>query len=189
MVDILKPPAYGSDDLRLALNSARVAFQGDLKPETYSRLCRLAEVLTFVDPQKGVTDLPGQKEAVEKLLRNVGERDKHKNVKAIAQLADKWLDDPGRDNKGVLLAGRVQQIGKNGQGTTIAIVALAKPDKNALTERTIKMLSQEPLSGIQEKDAVIILGGLAVGGPDGHKELVVWHGMTVKFAVPPPKAK
>ena len=128
VVDILKPPAYGSDDLRLALNSARVAFQGDLKPETYSRLCRLAEVLTFVDPQKGVTDLPGQKEAVEKLLRDVGERDKHKNVKAIAQLADKWLDDPDRDNEGILLAGRVQQIGKNGQGTTIAIVALAKPD-------------------------------------------------------------
>ncbi len=188
VADMLEPPAYGSDDLGWALKSAQDAFQGDLKPAVYAQLCRLAEVVTFVDPQKGVTGLPEQKAAVEKLLRNVGERDKHKNVKVIAQLADKWLDNPERDNKGVLLAGRVQTIVKKSQGTTIAVIALAKPDKNAPTERTIKMVSQEPVE-LQEKDAVIILGGLAVGGPDGHKELVVWRGMTVKFAVPPPKPK
>jgi hypothetical protein len=42
---------------------------------------------------------------------------------------------------------------------------------------------------LQEKDAVIILGALAVGGKGDHRELVVWHGMTVKFAVPAPKPK
>jgi hypothetical protein len=188
VVDMLKPPAYGSDDLGWALKSAQDAFKGDVKPEVYPQLCRLAEVLTFVDPQKGVTDLPARKAAAEKLLRDVGERDKHKNVMAIAQLAPKWLDNPDRGNPGILLAGRIQKIGQNSQGRTIAVIALAKPDKSSPTERTIKMVSQEPLD-LQEKDAVIILGGLGVGGQGDHKELVVVHGMTVKFAVPPPKAK
>ena len=188
VVDVLKPPAYGSDKLGWALKNAHDSFQGDLKPENYSQLCRLAEVLTFVDPQKGVTNLADQKAAVEKLLRDVGERDKHKNVKVIAQLAAKWLDNPARDNPGVLLAGRVQKIGKTGQGMTIVVIGLAKPDKNLPTERPIKMLSREPLD-LHEKDAVVVLGGLGVGGQGDHKELVVIHGMTVKFAVPPPKPK
>ena len=187
VADILKPPAYGSDELGWALKNAQDSFQGDLKPENYSQLCRLAEVLTFVDPQKGVTNLADQKAAVEKLLRDVGERDKHKNVKVIAQLAAKWLDNPARDNPGVLLAGRVQKIGKTGQGMTIVVIGLAKPDKNLPTERPIKMLSREPLVDLHEKDAVVVLGGLGVGGQGDHKELVVIHGMTVKFAVPPPK--
>ena len=188
VADMAKPPAYSSADLGWALKSAQDAFQGDLKATNYASLCRLGEVLTFIDPQKGVTDLPGQKIAVEKLLRDVGDRDKHKNVKIIAQLADKWLENTGRENPGVLLAGRVQKIGRNSQGKTIAVIALAKPNPKAPAERTIKMVSQERLE-LQEKDAVIILGGLAVGGRDGQRELVVWHGMTVKFAVPAPKAK
>ena len=185
VVDIAKPPAYGSEELGWALTNAQRAFQGDLKPESYAQLCRLAEVLTFVDPQKGVTGLPGQKVAVEKLLRDVGERDKHKNVRVVAQMADKWLDNPGREHPGILLAGRIQKIGVTGQGMTIAVIAMAKPDPKVSTERTIKMVSKEPLD-LQVKDAVIVLGGLAVGGQG---EVVVVHGMTVKFAVPPPKAK
>jgi hypothetical protein len=186
VVDMLKPPAYGSDEIGWALKNAQDAFQGDLKPGNYLSLCRLAEAVTFIDPQKGVAGLSERKAAAEKLLRDVGERDKHKNVKVIAQLADKWLDNRDRECAGVLLAGRIQKIGKNSHGTTIAIVALAKPDKSAPAERTIKMLSQEPLD-LQEKDAVIILGGLGVGGQGDRKELVVVHGMTVKFAVPAAK--
>jgi len=186
VVDVHKPPAYGSEDLGWALKNAQDSFQGDLKPENYSQLCRLAEVLTFVDPQKGVTNLADQKAAVEKLLRDVGERDKHKNVKVIAQLAAKWLDNPARDNPGVLLAGRVQKVVKTTQGMTIVVIGLAKPDKNLPAERPINMISSEPLD-LHEKDAVVILGGLRVSGQGDHKELVVIHGMTVKFAVPPPK--
>jgi hypothetical protein len=189
VADMAKPPAYGSADLGWALKSAQDAFQGDLKATNYASLCRLGEVLTFIDPQKGVTDLPSQKIAVEKLLRDVGNRDKHKNVKIIAQLADKWLDNAGRENPGVLLAGRIQKIGHNSAGTTIDVISLAKPDPKAPAERTIKLVSREPLSGFQEKDAVIILGGLAVGGHGDQRELVVWHGVTVRFAVPPAKGK
>ncbi len=188
VVDPLKPPAYGSEDLGWALTNAKNAFQGDLKPESYIQLCHLAEVLTFVDPQKGVTDLSSQKAAVEKLLRDVGERGNHKNVMAIAKLAPKWLDNPDREYPGILLAGRIQKIVKTSQGTTAAVITLAKPDKNDPIERTIKMASKQPLD-LQEKDAVIILGGLGVTGQGDHKELAVIHGMTVKFAVPPLKPK
>jgi hypothetical protein len=189
VVDMAKPPAYGSDEIAWRLKSAQDAFKGDLQQGNYLPLCRLAEAVTFIDPQKGVTGLGERKAAVEKLLRDVGERDKHKNVKIIAQLADKWLDNPERECAGILLAGRIQKIGKTGSGRPIAIVALAKPDKSAPTERTIKMLSQEPLLGLKEQDAVIVLGGLGVGGQGDRKELVVIHGMTIKFAVPAAKAK
>ncbi len=188
VVDIDNPKGYGSDDLVWPLRIAQDAFKGDLKPESYQPLCRLAETLTFIDPRKGVTGLAAEKAAIEKLLRDVGERDKHKNVKVIAQLADKWLDNPGRDCAGVLLAGRIQKITETPHGMSLAFLALAKPNPKAPTERTIKMISRGPFD-FQEKDAVIVLGALAVIGTGDRRELVVWHGTTIKFAVPPPKPK
>lgn len=181
-VDMQNKPSYETTAVALTLTKTRDAAENPMNLETYALFCHLGEIISFVDPKGDVVQWQSQKAIIEKLLQDTGQKNKNANVLIIAKLAHQWLDNQEREYPGILVAGKIREAGKTPNGLSIAKIALAKPDKEAKVERILKVVSTDPLD-VQPDDRVMVLGGLVAGGRDENRELVVWHGMVVKFPV------
>jgi|GEM_PF-4768164 len=151
-----------------------------MTPEAYTRLCHLAEVVTFVDMQSAPeAELAPLGEQVQKLIGAAGAD--VKTVEAIGRLAGYQLDQPERKQNGVALAGTVQQITQEGKLYTMRIVLLGLP-------KVVTVVSwRAPNAAIKPHDRVIILGSVVddpienLNGYAGRSAQVVWGGMPVRL--------
>jgi hypothetical protein len=154
-----------------------------MTPEAYTRLCHLAEVVTFVDkssaPDNELTLLADQ---VQKLIGAAGAD--QRSIEAIGRLAGYQLEQPDRKENGVALAGTVQQISQEGKFFTMRVVLLGLPKVVTVVSR------RPPQTAIKEHDRVIILGSIIndpvenLNGYLGKMPQVVWGGMPIRLATP-----
>jgi hypothetical protein len=150
---------------------------GKITPEFYTRLCHLAEVVTFVEIAPGDPQLLHRKEAVEQvLLRAAIDRDKQA---ALGRLAGFQVATPAGGTNGVLLAGTVQEVGREGELHRTRVVLFGLPEVV-----TVISASRPPLS---VQDRVLIAGSIVdsptdnLPGYQGSLPRVVWGGFTVKL--------
>ena len=125
-----------------------------------------------------------RKQAAADLLRSVG--NKPENVMEIGRLAASLIDSEDRKASGLLFAGTVRKIDRDGDAPT-AVIKLGGVEKH-VTLATARAL------GLAEGDRVLVLGSLALAAGDSpieHQadEPLVWLGLCEKFEpqAPPPE--
>jgi len=179
-VGLVEPPSYSSDDLGEALKAARESLADPSEPiseEGYKRLCRLAEVITFVDNARDAKQLEASTSAVRTLLHEIGGL--QANLDRIGHRAGA-LCLGGNRGGGILLAGTVLKTVSEGNAHG-AQVQLAS------SGRTILVASKKPVAA-NAPDPVLILGHLVhnpaenLVGFTTRQPLVIWAGLTVKLA-------
>lgn len=178
-VGLVDPPSYTSDELGKALEAADASVkdaEGPISEEAYRKLCRLAEMATFVDGGKGAKQLGARRSAIRTLLEQIGQTPA--NLDKIGFQAGALCVNRDRRESGVVLAGKVLTTVSEGKahGAQVQLAA---------SGRTITVASKRPL-GAAADDDVLILGRIVnepaenlVGFPT-KQPVVVWAGMTVK---------
>ena len=142
-----------------------------ISPTVYARLCRLAHVVTNVNPRdSGVYD---RRKAVESVLAKA--TDTPEKFNAISQQAAGRLDDRSRPDPGVLLVGNVQKIGQQGLWHTIELVLLGnarpvtvvtpgapgmQPGQNVVIAGSIVETPSTRLEGYRGREALVVRGGM-----------------------------
>lgn len=150
---------------------------GKITPEFYTRLCQLAEVVTFVEIAPGDPQLLHRKEAVELVLQRAAVDREKQN--ALGRRAGYQMSAPIGGTTGVLLAGTVQDIGREGELYRTRIVLFGLPEVVTVVS------SARPPLGVQ--DRVLIAGSIVdnpaanLAGYDGSLPRVVWGGLTQKL--------
>ncbi|HEY2841814.1 MAG TPA: hypothetical protein VGJ26_21830, partial [Pirellulales bacterium] len=154
-----------------------------ITPEAYARLCRLAEVVTFVDTQNAKeNELTPLAEQVHKLIGAAGADPR--TVETIGRLAGYQLEQAERKQNGVALTGTVQQLSQEGKFFTMRIVLLGLPKVVTVVSR------RPPQSSIKEHDRVMILGSIVndpvenLNGYSGSLSQVIWGGMPARLPTP-----
>ena len=150
---------------------------GKITPEVYAQLCHLSQVVTFVEIAPGDPQLLHRREAVEQvLLRAAADRDKQN---ALGRLAGYHLANPQRPSDGVLLAGTIQDIDREGEFYRTRMVLFGLPETV-----TIVSHGRPPLAA---QDKALVAGSLLdnprekLPGYAGSVPLVVWGGLPVKI--------
>jgi len=179
-VGLADPPSYTSDDLGQALKAADASLkdaEGAISEEVYGKLCRLAEVATFVEGGKGGRQLGARRSAIRTLLERIGETPA--NLDKIGFQAGALCVNRDRQESGVVLAGKVLTTVSEGKahGAHVQLTA---------SGRTITVASKRPL-GAAADDVVLILGRIVddpaenLVGFATKQPVTVWMGMTVKI--------
>jgi len=152
-----------------------------ITPESYVRLCHLAEVTTFVDTKSAPeAELSLLADQVRKLM--VTASGDMRSIETMGRLAGYQLDQSDRRENGVVLAGTVSQLSQEGRFFTMQVVLLGIPKKVTVVS------SRAPQTAIKEHDRVIILGSIVndpienLNGYVGRLPQVVWGGMPVRLA-------
>ena len=178
-VGLVDPPSYSSDDLGEALKAAHESLTEASDPvseETYRKLCRLAEVVTFVDSAPGAKQLGSRRSAVRKLLGQIGKD--QANIDRIGFQAGALCVDHSGRGSGILLAGKVVKSVSDGNahGSQVQLAA---------SGRTILVAGDKPLSA-NEDDSVLILGSIVdnpaenLVGFTTQQPFVIWAGLTIR---------
>jgi len=144
-------------------------------PAAYPKFCRLAEVITFVEPAPG-GQLAARKSAAADLLRAVGS--KAENVVEIGRLASSLLERDDRQTSGIFLSGTVLATQEQ-EELSSAVVKIAG------VEKRVAVTTGGPL-GLAEGDRILVVGSLLADPPDQPIEregadAVVWLGLCEKF--------
>jgi hypothetical protein len=170
-----QPPTFDAAKLAAVLAAADAALKGkppaEITDEDYRKLCRLAEVVTFV---QGAAD--AQKQAVQAVARQLGQS--AKGSAKIVAAARKLVEDkaPG----GILLTGTVMKITSKDGYQWVAV----RPDPSA---KAVLVLSDRSLA-VKENDPVLIFGAIIaeptknLSGYQGSQPVVVWAGLPVVLA-------
>ncbi len=162
-------------------NGKRVA---KLTPETYPRLCELAEIVTFVDNQQGSPEaLAAAGEQTQSLLTAIASDPRA--AETMGRLAGYQLEQVDRKQSGIALAGTVQHLGHDGELYLIRVVLFGLP-------KVVTVASwRPPQAGLREHDRVVILGSIVndpaqnLVGYSGQLSQVVWGGMPVRLPSAP----
>jgi hypothetical protein len=167
----LQPPVIDASELGVALKAAQDGVKPDaaVSPETYGKLCRLAEVVTFTKDPKAE-----EQKAVQDLLDSVAKTPG--GVEQIGTLAKQLLEKmaPG----GILLSGTVSAA-REKDGLFGAALQVGTPPAAAM------VLSSQSL-GIEKDQPVLVLGSVVIdpakniAGYTGTQPLVIWAGMAAK---------
>jgi hypothetical protein len=177
-----RPPSnFTFFDFDTAIDDASNAYiiKGECKisAENYPAFCRLAEVQTYIAPDK---QAPAQRQSVQVLLSNIAKEPEQ--VAEIGRLAAAAVKNPGEHPGGILLAGKTTKISSN-NNMHGAFIKLAGSDE------TVTVLSANPMT-FKVDDEVLVTGGLVVKpaenirGFKGKAPLAVW----LSGAVPIPAA-
>jgi hypothetical protein len=152
-----------------------------MTPELYTRLCHLAEVVTFVS--RGDTNSWTQRESVQQLMSNVGADPK--SAESIGRLAGFQLEPTRHNAPGIALAGTVQEMSQVGNLYAMKVVLFGLP-------KVVTVVSWRPAQpAINIHDRVIILGSIVdnpaenLNGYDGRLDQVVWGGLPAKLPPQP----
>jgi hypothetical protein len=132
-------------------------------------------VTTFVDLDPSDPTVDNRKEAVEQVLLKAAESQEKLN--SIGRLAGHWLVTDNRDHNGVLLAGTVRAIDREGPFYITRIVLFGLP-------KVITVLSSSR-AALEPQDRVLIAGSIIerpsgnIAGYTGNLPRVVWGGRPV----------
>lgn len=174
-VGLVDAPTYTAEELHEVLDAAEASVEEtewEVTDEAYGKLCRLAEVVTFVDRDKSAKPF----RAVASMLGQVGETPV--NLDKIGFQAGALCVDRDRQESGIVLAGKVLTAVSEGKahGAQVQLAA---------SGRTITVAGKRPL-GAAADDDVLILGRIVddpaenLAGFDTKQPVVVWVGMVVK---------
>ncbi|MBI2823796.1 MAG: hypothetical protein HYX69_03780 [Planctomycetia bacterium] len=148
-----------------------------MTPEAYSRMCHLAEVVTFVT--SGDSNAPALREGLQGVLAGIGAD--QRAAESIGRLAGFQLDEANRKQNGIALAGTVQQLSREGNLYTMRVVLFGLP-------KVVTVVSWRPAQPvIKEHDRVLILGSIVdnpaenLMGYEGHLPQVVWGGLPARL--------
>ena len=141
--------------------------------ESYQRLCRLAEVITFAE---GSPDDGQQRSAARALCEQLASNPS--NLDKIGFRAGALCVGQHRRGNGILLAGTVLKTISEGNahGTQVQLAASAQ---------TVLVAGDSPLPA-KEDDSVVILGSIVddpaenLVGFKTKQPFVIWAGMTIK---------
>jgi hypothetical protein len=155
---------------------------GRITADVFARLCQLSQVATFIDLPPDDPHLPAQRRALKEiLLRAASDRDKQN---AIGRLAGYHLAETSRATSGVLLAGTVEKIDRQGRLFTTRLVLFGLPEVVHVVS-----MARPPL---KPTDKVLIAGSIVdqprdnLAGYEGTLPQVVWGGLPVKLYDDPP---
>ncbi|NQT11283.1 MAG: hypothetical protein HQ582_00950, partial [Planctomycetes bacterium] len=175
-VGLVDPPTYTAEELHEALDAAEASVEEaewKVTDEAYGKLCRLAEVVTFVERDKWAKLY----RTVASVLGQIGKTPA--NLDKIGFRAGALCVDRNRRESGVLLAGKVLTTVSEGRahGAQVQLAA---------SGRTITVASKRPLRAAADDDVLIL--GRIVNEPAENlvdfptkQPVVVWAGMTVKI--------
>jgi hypothetical protein len=177
-----RPPAnFSFLELDTAIDEATYALfnksDGKVDTESYPAFCRMAEVQTYIPPDK---QSPAQQKSVKILLDNLAKD--REQIAAIGHLATTALKNPGDRPGGILLAGKVTKISTN-NNLFGAFIKLTGSDE------LVVVLSAKEMP-FKVEDEVLVTGGMVskpaenIRGFKGGAPLAVWLG----GAVPVPAA-
>jgi len=173
-VGLAEPPDYLPEDLANSLQAARRSVTSGIDPRTYESLCRLAEVVTFIDP--GARQSGEGRSAAGALIAEIGQDPA--NLDKIGYQAGALCAAGNRKGNGIVLAGKIVDHAAEGK-------AHATQVELAASGRTVLVAGNDPLPA-QPGDAVLILGSIVddpaknLIGFDTQKPYVIWAGLTVK---------
>ena len=154
-----------------------------MTPEVYQKLSRLAEVVTFVEINPGATSAWHRRESVQNLLLRAG--GDVQRAEAMGRLAGFQLDAGRREQSGIVLAGTVEALDKEGPLYTTRLVLFG-------LGKVVTVVSSRPARPtIDVRDRVVILGSIVdnpaekLAGYEGQMPQVVWGGLPVKLLAAP----
>jgi hypothetical protein len=150
---------------------------GEISEEAFRTMCRLAEVMTFVDTSASARVAGSRRSAARKLLQQIGANPA--NLDKIGHRAGALCVRQDRQANGILLAGKVAKLvsERNAHGAHVELAASAKP---------VLVVGKQPLR-VEAEDSVLILGSIVdnpaenlVGFPT-QQPFAIWAGLTVKI--------
>jgi hypothetical protein len=150
---------------------------GRITADVFARLCQLSQVLTFVEMDPGDPQRLHRKKAVEQVLLSAASDQQKQN--ALGRLAGYHLAETSRATSGVLLAGTVQSIDRQGRLFTTRLVLFGLPEVV-----TVVSMTRPPL---KPTDKALIAGSIIDAPRDklveyeGTLPQVVWGGLPVKL--------
>ena len=150
---------------------------GKVHEQSYPQFCRLAEVQTFIAPDK---QLPGQQQTVQDFLAGIAKDPKQ--FDEVGRLAAEMLKKAGDRQDGILLAGKASNVSSK-NGLFGAAITLADGGD------TVAVMSDKPLN-FQNDDDVLLTGVMIpnpaknLAGYVGSKPLVIWLGTAVRVTAP-----
>ena len=176
---------YSADDVEKGLTDAQAAGAAlsaadkdglkKAKAQYYRKLYQLAELATF--SESDLADADGELAKIHDLVDAVaGDRARFSEV---GKAAGKWITvAKGKEHQGVMLAGSVQSVAKQGQVYETKILLTDG-------EQVISVLSAQKLP-VAKGDQAVVIGSIvsdpasAIDGYEGTEATAVWSGMAVK---------
>jgi hypothetical protein len=148
-----------------------------LTQESYRHLCHLAETATYVTVDEGDGRVWGRREALRQtLLRAASDQE---DASSLGRLAGHWLANAEREDDGILLAGTVRDVGRQGPFHLTRVVLFGLPK-----EVTVASLGRSPF---QPRDRVLIAGSIVddpasrLAGYEGSQAQIVWGGLPLRL--------
>ena len=169
------PPSVTSDQLGQALREVNTAIEADkagepMSPKAYQAMCRLGEALAFVNGDAADARLTDRIAAVGPDLEKMADRPER--FDQIGRLAGAEIDAKSESPAGVLLAGAVKSVAKEGRLWNVS-VELAGGSKS------VSLLSDREVD-VKVDDRVLVLGvvvrqpSATLVGYSGDQAMVVW---------------
>ncbi len=179
-VGLIEPPSYSSEELGEALMAAVEGLEdpaAEISEEAFRTMCRLAEMITFVDSSSGARAAGSRRSAARKLLQQIGANPT--NLDKVGFQAGALCVRQDRQANGILLAGKVAKLVSEGNAHG-AHVELAASGKAVL------VVGKQPLPA-KVDDSVLILGSIVdnpaenLAGFPTQQPFAIWAGLTVKI--------
>jgi hypothetical protein len=149
--------------------------------DVYRRLCRLAEVATYVSCDPRDLGIWQQRDAIARVLLKAGED--RARLDGIGRLAGHTLNNHAPESRGIVVGGTVRQIEQHESLYYTRIVLFGLPK-----EVTVVSSSRVPLV---QHDRVLIAGAIVddpvtnLPGFQGKQSAVVWGGLPVRLSDEP----
>ena len=192
---VIDAPSYTPSELGIAFGAALEAKQAwdaatdatqrTAARELYASLCEVAEKITFVDMSDGRAQ--SRLDSVMGLLMDLG--DNQREYSLVAAAGGSWIALEQRSSDGVLIAGTVESIERQGQlyETRVKLATRAAPVYSVMSQVNPLEPGEGQPAAYDEGSRVLILGmivdypELKLGGYEGAEPLVVWGGYPVEI--------
>lgn len=179
------PPSVNADQLGQAIDAAEILVStgkadATMSAEAYDACCRLGEALAFANGPDADVDLADRIVAGGKLLEELAERPSTFN--ALGPMAAERVYARHRQNEGVLLAGSVKTVVRQGHLWGIAVeLAGAGKTVGVVTDQELQVGvgDQVAVLGVVVRDPAANLVGYT-----GTKPVVVWNAVMAKRPSP-----
>jgi hypothetical protein len=152
---------------------------GRITPEVYEKLCKLAETVCFAKVADDDPNLPGLRQSVLSVVTKAGS-DSNK-TQVIGRLAGYLMENGHREQNGIVLAGTLQEVVREGELFRMRIVLFGVP-------KTVTVLSHlAPNPPLKSQDRVMILGSIVddpmnnVVGYTGPLPQIIWGGLPMRL--------
>lgn len=152
---------------------------GRITPEVYERLCKLAETVCFAKIGDEDPNLPILRQSVLSVVAKAGSDNSKTQV--IGRLAGYLLENGHREQNGIVLAGKLQEVVREGELFHLQMVLFGVP-------KTVTVVSHlMPNPPLEPQDRVIILGSIVddpannVAGYSGRSPRIVWGGLPLRL--------